>query len=73
MGARLTDRVAIVTGASRGIGRGIARHLAAEQGARVAAYITGQIVYVDGGMLAQLRSPQVDTPLPATVQARLRR
>ena len=37
-----------------------------------AAYITGQILYVDGGMLAQLRSPQVDTPLPASVQARLR-
>jgi 3-oxoacyl-[acyl-carrier protein] reductase len=37
-----------------------------------AAYITGQIIYVDGGMLAQLRSPQVDTPLPASVQARLR-
>jgi 3-oxoacyl-[acyl-carrier protein] reductase len=36
-----------------------------------AAYITGQILYVDGGMLAQLRSPQVDTPLPASVQARL--
>lgn len=27
-----------------------------------ASYITGQVVYVDGGMLAQLRSPQVDTP-----------
>jgi NAD(P)-dependent dehydrogenase (short-subunit alcohol dehydrogenase family) len=37
-----------------------------------AAYITGQILYVDGGMLAQLRSPQVDAPLPATVRARLR-
>ena len=33
--------------------------------------ITGQKIYVDGGMLAQLRSPQVDTPLPASVQARL--
>jgi 3-oxoacyl-[acyl-carrier protein] reductase len=37
-----------------------------------ASYITGQVLYVDGGMLAQLRSPQVDTPLPETVRARLR-
>jgi NAD(P)-dependent dehydrogenase (short-subunit alcohol dehydrogenase family) len=36
-----------------------------------ASYITGQVLYVDGGMLAQLRSPQVDQPLPDTVQARL--
>ncbi len=36
-----------------------------------AAYVTGQILYVDGGMLAQLRSPQVDTPLPESVRARL--
>jgi NAD(P)-dependent dehydrogenase (short-subunit alcohol dehydrogenase family) len=38
-----------------------------------AGYITGQIIYVDGGMLAQLRSPQVDTPLPETVAARRKR
>ena len=38
-----------------------------------AAYITGQKIYVDGGVLAQLRSPQVDAPLPASVAARLRR
>jgi 3-oxoacyl-[acyl-carrier protein] reductase len=25
-------------------------------------YITGQVIYVDGGLLAQLRSPQVDVP-----------
>jgi NAD(P)-dependent dehydrogenase (short-subunit alcohol dehydrogenase family) len=37
-----------------------------------ASYITGQIVYVDGGILAQLRSPQVDAPLPASVKRRLR-
>jgi 3-oxoacyl-[acyl-carrier protein] reductase len=37
-----------------------------------ASYITGQTLYVDGGMLAQLRSPQVDTPLPDSVKARLR-
>jgi NAD(P)-dependent dehydrogenase (short-subunit alcohol dehydrogenase family) len=36
-----------------------------------AAYITGQTLYVDGGMLAQLRSPQVDAPLPESVRARL--
>lgn len=37
-----------------------------------ASYITGQTLYVDGGMLAQLRSPQVDAPLPDSVRARLR-
>jgi NAD(P)-dependent dehydrogenase (short-subunit alcohol dehydrogenase family) len=37
-----------------------------------ASYITGQVLYVDGGMLAQLRSPQVDAPLPDSVKARLR-
>jgi 3-oxoacyl-[acyl-carrier protein] reductase len=37
-----------------------------------ASYITGQCLYVDGGMLAQLRSPQVDSPLPETVRARIR-
>ena len=36
-----------------------------------ASYITGQTLYVDGGMLAQLRSPQVDAPLPDSVKARL--
>jgi len=33
-----------------------------------ASYITGQVLYVDGGMLAQLRSPQVDAPLPESVK-----
>lgn len=33
-----------------------------------ASYISGQVLYVDGGMLAQLRSPQVDTPMPASVR-----
>jgi NAD(P)-dependent dehydrogenase (short-subunit alcohol dehydrogenase family) len=37
-----------------------------------ASYVTGQILYVDGGMLAQLRSPQVDAPLPESVAKRLR-
>jgi 3-oxoacyl-[acyl-carrier protein] reductase len=37
-----------------------------------ASYVTGQVLYVDGGMLAQLRSPQVDQPLPESV-AKLRR
>ena len=36
-----------------------------------ASYITGQCIYVDGGMLANVRSPQVDTPLPDSVAARL--
>jgi NAD(P)-dependent dehydrogenase (short-subunit alcohol dehydrogenase family) len=36
-----------------------------------ASYITGQILYVDGGMLAQLRSPQVDKGLPPAVAAKL--
>lgn len=37
-----------------------------------ASYITGQVIYVDGGMLAQLRSPQVDMPLPESVRRRLK-
>lgn len=32
-----------------------------------AAYVTGQVLYVDGGVLAQLRAPQVDHPLPDSV------
>lgn len=36
-----------------------------------AAYITGQVIYVDGGALAQLRGPQVDPPLPPSAAARL--
>jgi len=38
-----------------------------------ASYVTGQVLYVDGGMLAQLRSPQVDQGLPASVAERLSR
>ncbi len=38
-----------------------------------AGYVTGQVLYVDGGMLAQLRSPQADRDLPASVKARRRR
>ena len=38
-----------------------------------ARYITGQKIYVDGGVLAQLRSPQVDAPLPPSVASRLKR
>ena len=33
-----------------------------------ASYVTGQILYVDGGMLAQLRSPQADVGLPDAVR-----
>lgn len=36
-----------------------------------ASYITGQVLYVDGGMLAQLRSPQADRTLPPSVARRL--
>jgi NAD(P)-dependent dehydrogenase (short-subunit alcohol dehydrogenase family) len=38
-----------------------------------ASYVTGQVLYVDGGMLAQLRSPQVDAGLPETVARLLAR
>lgn len=38
-----------------------------------ASYITGQVLYVDGGILAQLRSPQVDKGLPATLEERRQR
>jgi 3-oxoacyl-[acyl-carrier protein] reductase len=38
-----------------------------------ASYITGQSICVDGGMLAQLRPPQIDLPLPESVSARIRR
>jgi len=37
-----------------------------------ASYITGETIYVDGGNLAQLRSPQVDAPLPESVKRRLK-
>ena len=37
-----------------------------------ASYITGQVLYVDGGVVAQLRSPQIDAPLPESVAKRLR-
>jgi 3-oxoacyl-[acyl-carrier protein] reductase len=33
-----------------------------------ASYVTGQVLYVDGGMLAQLRSPQADVGLPDAVK-----
>ena len=38
-----------------------------------ASYVTGQILYVDGGMLAQLRSPQADVGLPESVKKLLAR
>jgi NAD(P)-dependent dehydrogenase (short-subunit alcohol dehydrogenase family) len=38
-----------------------------------ASYVTGITVPVDGGMLAQLRSPQVDGALPPSVAARLKK
>lgn len=33
-----------------------------------AAFITGQVIYVDGGVLAQLRPPQIDLPLPSELR-----
>ncbi len=38
---------------------------------RDADYITGQVLYVDGGVQAQLRPPESDRPLPEHLQARL--
>jgi enoyl-[acyl-carrier-protein] reductase (NADH) len=38
-----------------------------------ASYVTGQVLYVEGGVLAQLRSPQIDAPLPPTLAARLQK
>lgn len=36
-----------------------------------ASFITGQILYVDGGMLQQLRPLQLDSPWPESIKARL--
>jgi 3-oxoacyl-[acyl-carrier protein] reductase len=36
-----------------------------------ASYITGQTLVVDGGMLAQLRTPDADTPMPDSVRRRM--
>jgi len=38
-----------------------------------AGYITGQVIYVDGGMLAQLRPPQADPDFPPSIKVRLMR
>jgi NAD(P)-dependent dehydrogenase (short-subunit alcohol dehydrogenase family) len=37
-----------------------------------ASYVTGETIYVDGGLLAQLRSPQVDAALPESVKRRIK-
>ncbi|MBX5213755.1 MULTISPECIES: SDR family NAD(P)-dependent oxidoreductase [unclassified Rhizobium] len=36
-----------------------------------ASFITGQVLYVDGGMLQQLRPLQLDSPWPDSIKARL--
>ena len=50
----VAGRVALVTGSSRGIGRALAGGLAAARGLDPADYVNGQILTVDGGMLAVL-------------------
>lgn len=46
----LKGQVAIVTGASSGIGEGVVRHLAGAGVAVVINYVTGVTLFVDGGM-----------------------
>jgi NAD(P)-dependent dehydrogenase (short-subunit alcohol dehydrogenase family) len=46
--SKLEGKVAIVTGASKGIGASIARHLAAEASSE-AAWITGETLHIAGG------------------------
>ncbi len=36
-----------------------------------ASCVTGQVIYVDRGMLSQLRPPRIDRPLPPSVQSRI--
>jgi NADP-dependent 3-hydroxy acid dehydrogenase YdfG len=47
--SKLEGKVAIVTGASKGIGASIARHLAAVASS-VAAWITGETLHIAGGL-----------------------
>ena len=46
----LNDRVALVTGASRGIGEAIARGLAVYLASDISSFTTGSVFVSDGGM-----------------------